>query len=79
MPTERRPETISGVESDARRLTLEVEGGGNGDVIAGRMSDETGASVPFQGWLGLASALEHLLTPGLLTPGPNPSQPPVES
>ena len=72
MPTERRPDTMIAMESEARRLTLEVEGGG--DVIAGRMIDETGGSVPFQGWLGLASALEHLLTPGLLTPGPDPSR-----
>jgi hypothetical protein len=79
MPTERRPETMSGMESEARRLTLEVEGGDDGDVIAGRMIDETGASVPFQGWLGLASALEHLLTPGLFTPATNPTRPPVES
>jgi hypothetical protein len=76
MPIERRPETMSGMESDSRRLTLEVEGGG--DVIAGRMIDEAGASVPFQGWLGLASALEHLLTPGPLTPGSTPSRPPRE-
>jgi len=62
---------MTGMEPNARRLTLEVEGGG--EVIAGRMIDETGASVAFQGWLGLASALEHLLTPSP-KPGRRPSE-----
>jgi hypothetical protein len=50
------------MERGLRRLTIEVNGAQ--DPIAGQLIDERGASLPFSGWLGLASGLERLLGPG---------------
>lgn len=43
-----------------RRLTLEIEPGS--DPITGRLSDEL-ASLPFSGWLELATVLQSVLDP----------------
>ena len=50
------------MERGLRRLTIEVSGGDA--TITGRLIDEEGASLPFSGWLGLASGLERALEPG---------------
>jgi len=41
-------------------MTLEIDTGS--DPITGRLSDELG-SLPFSGWLELASALQSVLAP----------------
>ena len=49
------------------RFTLElrpgpVPAGGGTDTLAGTITDEHGRTIRFDGWLGLARALEHQLT-----------------
>jgi hypothetical protein len=49
------------VSSEAiRTYTLELDA--SADPIAGRLCGEAGEDVDFVGWLGLASALEGLLS-----------------
>ena len=40
------------------RLVVELEH--DGDGIAGRVRDATGATLDFAGWMGLAAAIEQL-------------------
>lgn len=54
------------MESKGPRVTIEFDTN-DSERIAGRLHDQNGASVPFDGWLGLASGLERILAP--------PSQP----
>jgi hypothetical protein len=44
------------------RVTIEFDTS-DAERIAGRLLDQYGASVPFDGWLGLASGLERILAP----------------
>jgi hypothetical protein len=51
------------------RFTLELRpgrqrGAGGRDTLAGTITDEQGTTIRFDGWLGLASALERQLTDG---------------
>jgi hypothetical protein len=44
---------------ELRRLCLEIEPGSDRPV--GSLTDERGVTVPFAGWLGLATALDRTL------------------
>jgi hypothetical protein len=44
---------------ETRRVTLELDSAA--EPITGRMRDESGRSLPFAGWLGLAAALGSVL------------------
>ena len=62
------------MEARGPQVTIEFEAGA-AERIAGRLLDEHGTSVTFEGWLGLAAVLERVLAP---TVGPdavaNPDQ-----
>jgi hypothetical protein len=59
MRTKMRTDIILTMEPRGPRVTIEFET--TTEAIAGRLLDDHGASVPFNGWLGLASALERTL------------------
>jgi hypothetical protein len=54
---------ISTMDPKGPRVTIEFETTATTDRIAGRLLDDHGASVPFDGWLGLAAGLERILAP----------------
>jgi hypothetical protein len=57
---------------EPRRVTLELDSAA--EPITGRMRDESGHSLPFAGWLGLAAALGSVLesTQGVSRPKADP-------
>jgi hypothetical protein len=60
MRTKPRTDIISAMNPKGPRVTIEFETN-NTDRIAGRLLDDHGVSVSFDGWLGLASGLERIL------------------
>lgn len=61
MRTKARTDIISTMKPKGPWVTIEFEN--TTEAIAGRLLDQHGTSVPFNGWLGLASALERILAP----------------
>ena len=53
---------ISAMNAKGPRVTIEFETNTT-ERIAGRLLDEHGGSIRFNGWLGLASGLEQILAP----------------
>ena len=60
------------MEARGPHVTIEFESG-TVERIAGRLLDEHGTSVAFEGWLGLAAVLERVLAPAV---GPDPGAKP---
>ena len=57
-----RSDIIAVMEANGPRVTIEFDTNA-AEQMAGRLLDQHGASVPFDGWLGLASVLERILAP----------------